>query len=238
MNYSKTAFCLLFFSSLSAAALAQNSPRQLLGDFEPGWNKYWMERKLTSQPTFYKVVSEDTNLVLQAESEKAASGIWRMLEIKPGKSGKISWRWKIDNTLAINGTEKSKTSDDYAARVFVVFEPHFLSWKTKALCYVWASKEKAGSTFQSPYAESVGMIVLQSGDENEGKWVTEERDVIADYRKIFDKDPEMITAVAIMVDTDNTGVHALSWFDDLTLDAGVNVNAADSTQATKDSSSN
>lgn len=215
----------------ASPVVAQNSGAKLLGDFEKGWDKAWIERKFTSRPTFYKDVPEDTNLVLQAESDQAASGIWRMLEIHPGKTGKISWRWKIDNTLSLDGSEKNKLYDDYAARVFVVFEPHFLSWRTKAICYVWASKEQVGSIFRSPYAESVGMIVLQSGDDNEGKWMPEERDPIADYRQVFGEAPEMIAAVAIMVDTDNTGERAVSWFDDLTLQVSASVTApADSTK--------
>jgi len=213
-------FCIIISTT---PAMAQDGSIKLLGDFEKGWEKNWMERKLTSHATIYKVVSEDTNLVLHAESNQTASGLWRMLEIHPGKTGKISWRWKIDNTLSLDGSEKNKLYDDYAARVFVVFEPHFLSWRTKALCYAWASKEKVGSIFRSPYAESVGMIVLQSGDDNEGKWMTEERDPIADYRRVFGEAPEMISGVATMVDTDNTGQHAVSWFDDLTLQVSTSV---------------
>lgn len=225
-------FLIVIYISLVSA---QNHSIKLLGDFEKGWEKHWMERKFTSRPTFYKVVSEDTNRVLQAESDQAASGLWRMLAIHPGEAGKISWRWKIDKTIWLKGTEKSKLYDDYAARVFVVFEPHFLSWKTKALCYVWAAKESRGSVFRSPYAKSVGVIVLESGDDNKGKWVTEERDPIADYRQVFGEDPEMITAVAVMVDTDNSGERALTWFDDLILE--VSEPAADSTRAAKEPTS-
>lgn len=219
MNFHKT--MLLLCALFAAPAMAQNSTTNLLGDFEKGWEENWMERKFTKRPTYYRVASDDTNKVLEAESDQAASGLWRMLELHPGKTGKISWRWKIDNTLSFKGTEKNKINDDYAARVFVVFEPHFLSWRTKALCYVWASQEKTGSIFRSPYAESVGMIVLQSGNENEDKWMTEERDPIADYRQVFGEAPEMITAVAIMVDTDNTGDRVFTWFDDLVLEVSL-----------------
>jgi hypothetical protein len=223
---------ILAFILFALPLLAQNSGVKLLGDFEKGWEKHWMERKLAPRPTQFTVVEMDDNQVLQAESHQAASGIWRMLEIHPGKTGKLSWRWKIDNNLSLKGTEKNKLYDDYAARVFVVFEPHFLSWKTKALCYVWASKENVGSMYRSPYAESVGTIVLQSGSANKGKWMTEQRDVIADYQRVFGQAPEMITGVAIMVDTDNSGELALSWFDDLILDVGASTVKPDSARST------
>jgi hypothetical protein len=208
---------ILLFLSVITAGIAQDSAQQLLGDFQKGWEKQWLERRFTTKPNHYEVVQEDTNSVLMVESDNSASGLWRMLDIHPGKSGKISWRWKVAESLSDKNSEKSKMFDDYAARVFVVFEPHFLSWKTRALCYVWAGKEPMDSIFRSPYAESVGMIVLQSGNKNKGKWMTEERDPVADYRKIFQEEPEMISAVAIMVDTDNTSQKAAAWFDDLAL---------------------
>ncbi|MFQ5770757.1 MAG: DUF3047 domain-containing protein, partial [bacterium] len=147
----------------------------------------------------------------------SASGLWRMLEIRPGRRGKISWRWKVSHNLSKKTPEKTKLGDDYAARLFVVFGPHFLSWKTRALCYVWAAQEPVGSTYRSPYAQSVGMVVVRSGGKNKGKWMKEERNIIADYEQTFGKAPEMIIAVAIMTDTDNTGQIATAYFDDIIL---------------------
>ncbi|MCH6559291.1 DUF3047 domain-containing protein, partial [candidate division KSB1 bacterium] len=44
------------------------------------------------------------------------------------------------------------------------------------------------------------------------------RGIAKDYRKVFGKAPELLTAVAIMVDTDNTNNSALTFFDDIILD--------------------
>lgn len=201
-----------------ASIYSQPSSQKLLGDFQDGWTHHWMERKFTRQPTRYTVVREDGNSVLMAESEKSASGLWRMLDIHSVKTGKISWRWKVTHSLSENVQERKKRGDDYAARVFVVFEPSFFSWRTRAICYVWAAHEPVGSIYKSPYSSSVGTIVLESGNERAGKWITEERDFIADYRKIFGNAPEMVSAVALMVDTDNTGLKTTAWFDDLVLE--------------------
>lgn len=124
-----------------------------------------------------------------------------MLDIHPGKIGKISWRWKVAKSLSKNTKEKKKRGDDYAGRLFVVFEPHFLNWRTRAICYVWAAHEPVGSIYKNPYAKSVATIVIESGNERCGIWINEERDFIADYRKYFGGAPEMVSAVAIMVDT-------------------------------------
>ncbi|MFQ5822969.1 MAG: DUF3047 domain-containing protein [bacterium] len=201
-----------------ALVFAQTISNKLLGEFENGWDKYWMERKISDKPTSYIVVQEDTNFVLMAKSDNSASGLWRMLSMHPAKRGKILWRWKVAKSLSKNTQEKNKIGDDYVARLFVVFEPHFINWKTRAICYVWAAKEPVGSNYKNPYSNSVGIIVVESGNKRTGKWITEKRDFIADYMKIFGKAPEMVSAVVIMVDTDNTGQKAMAWFDDIILE--------------------
>lgn len=214
-------FLNLFYIFNLSSVFSQTFYTKLLGDFEKGWEKHWIERKLSDKSTHYEVIQEDTNLVLMAKSDQSASGLWRMLNIHPVQIGKISWRWKIAYTLSKKNEEKDKLGDDYAARLFVVFTPHMVSWKTRAICYVWAANEPKGSIYKNPYAHSVGTIVVESGNTHKSKWITEERDFIADYIKIFGKAPEMVTAVAIMVDTDNTAQKATAWFDDIILECGI-----------------
>jgi len=207
---------LMFTTPLSA----QVTKVDLLGQFDKDWQQEWIERKISRKGTAYKVVTEDTNRVLMASCEGEASELWRMLNIAPAKRGKISWRWKVDKTFSGKLSEKSKMGDDFAARVYVVFEPHPVSWKTYALCYVWAAKQPVDTVFRNPYAKTVATIVLQSGKENRGKWIRESRDYVADFKTAFGHEPEMLTAVAIMVDSDNTGQNAISYYDDLVLEYG------------------
>ncbi|MFQ5652353.1 MAG: DUF3047 domain-containing protein [bacterium] len=218
----RTLFLALFTSALlynAPPGVAQPTRITLLGDFKKDWQKEWVERKLSARPTKYRVkVAKDSNQVLQAMSIESASALWRPLQIRPGRIGKLFWRWKIDIPLTKNTIEKSKQGDDYAARLYVVFEPHLVSWKTRALCYVWAAREPTGTIYRSPYALSVAMVVVQSGKENKGEWQSEQRDFIADYKKAFGKPPEMVTAVALMVDTDNTVQEAQTWFDDIRIE--------------------
>ena len=58
--------------------------------------------------------------------------------------------------------------------------------------------------------------MLESGDEHKGKWLSEKRNIHADYRKAFgcDKVP-MISAVAIMTGTDNIGEQTKAWYGDI-----------------------
>jgi hypothetical protein len=217
MTFSKILLLFTLCLLLITPVLSQTTSQKILGEFEKGWDSHWIERSITKKPTRYRVVQEDTNFVLMAKSKASASALWRMLNIHSVSVGKISWRWKVEKSLSKKNQEKTKIGDDYAARLIVVFQPHLVSWKTRAICYVWAAKEPVGSIYRNPYAKHVGMIVVESGNEYSGKWRKEERDFVADYQKVFKKAPEMVSAVAIMVDTDNTSQNATAWFDDIIL---------------------
>lgn len=197
----------------------QELPLELFDDFRPGWEEHWMERAMSDRPTRYEVVEdEDRGRVLRARSERSASAFWRGLDLDPAGANVVSWVWKVDKSLVGNNREKSKNGDDYAARVMILFSLEVLSPDTEAICYVWAAEEPVGIVFWNPYAEKVVTIVLQSGDERSGEWVHEQRNFVKDFRAAFGRNPEMVSAIALMVDTDNTETTATAWFDDLQIE--------------------
>jgi hypothetical protein len=59
------------------------------------------------------------------------------------------------------------------------------------------------------------MIAVNSGSEGLGEWQELQRDVLADYRRLFGRKPGRVDAVAIMTDTDNTGQQATAWYGDI-----------------------
>ncbi len=190
---------------------------QVMSDFDGDWSERWMPADLNRPLTRYSVVQDDGNAVLRADSDRSASAIWREVNLRPGASGSISWRWKVQRTVPDNLEEREKKGDDYAARVFVVFGAQPFSRKAQALCYVWAASEPIGSVYPNPYYSRVQTIVLQSGDERAGQWIVESRDFVSDYREYFGVAPDSLTGIAIMSDTDNTGTSTTAWFDDITL---------------------
>jgi len=48
-----------------------------------------------------------------------------------------------------------------------------------------------------------------------GAWVSESRNIFDDYKTAFGKEPPMITGIAIMTDSDNTGESALAYYGDI-----------------------
>lgn len=194
----------------------------LFDGFSPGWRAEWREQRLFAKPTRYDVVTEAGQPVLHAVSRAANAGLLREVTRLAPAEARLRWRWKVRASLAANTRERERAGDDYAARVFVVFENSINPFRTRAINYVWAASEKTGSVFASPYAKNVAIIVLRSGDAEAGAWQAEQRDVLADYRAFFGAPPTKISAVAVSADTDNTESTAEAWFSDLVLETRPN----------------
>ena len=61
------------------------------------------------------------------------------------------------------------------------------------------------------------MIAVQSGPQEIGRWLGEERNVYEDYRRLFGQEPPRIAGIALMTDTDNTGESAVAYYDQIVL---------------------
>jgi hypothetical protein len=169
------------------------------------------------QPYKGKTIYTLEDGVLKGHSVKAASGKIRKMKVDVKKYPRLSWSWRVEHTL--KGEDiKTKGGDDFAARVYVVFPRTFI-WRMRAINYVWAAKMPKESEAPSPYTKNSVIIAVESGDEKAGKWVSEERNVYEDYKRIFGEEPPPMGGVAIMTDTDDTQDEATAWYGDITLHA-------------------
>jgi len=133
-----------------------------------------------------------------------------------------------------HGDVAKKEGDDYPARIYVTFQYDSqkvgLFGKAKyeaakliygqypplgAINYIWESRAPVGATVPNPFTDQVHMIVVESGSSKLHTWITEERNVYDDYRRAFGEEPPMISGVAIMTDTDNTGESAEAHYGDI-----------------------
>jgi hypothetical protein len=141
--------------------------------------------------------------------------MFRKVLLDPVQFRYLRWKWKVAKPLE-NGREKTKAGDDYSARVYVIF-PGFFFWQMKAINYVWASRLPKGESFANPHTGNAMMVITESGPEKAGTWVAEQRDILADYRRLFGGEPGRLGAIAIMTDTDNTGGEATAWYGDISI---------------------
>lgn len=210
---------LITFSLVIGALCAEtaNEPRQLFDQFGTGWRDQWQEHRYFTRPTRYEVTKDEGRLVLHATSESAHMALVRPCELTNPSRARLSWEWKISTPLAANLVEQTRSGDDFAARICVVFDRSLIPLRTKSINYVWSAHLPVGTVYPSPYSRNVGMIVLRSGNADAGRWQRESRDVVADYSNYFGHAPPQISAFAVLVDTDNTGLKTEAWFTDLTL---------------------
>ena len=202
-------FCVL--SALAGTVLAAPDVRHI-GSFADSGLAGW-SAKIFKGETEYRIVEDDGQKVLQARSQGTASGLVFEAEYEPQEYPILSWRWKVGNIIA-KGDSRTKAGDDYAARIYVVF-PHWFFPKTKTLNYIWANRLPKGMVQANAFTGNAMMIAVESGGERVGEWLTERRDIVADYRRAFGEDPPHVGAIAIMTDTDNTGETAMAWYGDI-----------------------
>ena len=187
-----------------------------IGSFSSGELAGWQEETFRGKrKTHYSLVMENGRTVLKAESHNAASGILKKVDLEPVKYPVIRWSWKVAHTLNREDVTK-KSGDDFAARVYVVF-PSIFFWKTRAINYVWSKKLSRNSAVPSPYTGNAVILAVESGEEKAGVWVSEERNIREDFKRLFGEEPPRIGAVAVMTYTDDTGGDVTAWYGDITL---------------------
>jgi hypothetical protein len=197
----------------------------------PDWKP--LTFKKIERHTTYKLVRDNDTVVIKALAEASASGLVREIKINPKEYPIIQWRWKV-MTILKKADVHRKEGDDYPARIYITFEydPSKLSFFEKvkyeavkllygkypphgAINYIWESKVPLGTIVPNPYTDRVRMIVVESGETKLNQWVNEERNIYEDYKKAFGEEPPMISGVAIMTDTDNTGETATAYYGDI-----------------------
>jgi hypothetical protein len=196
-----------------------------------GWKP--LTFKKIEKHTSYTLVKDEDGVVVKAVAQASASGLTREIRIDPREYPIVQWRWKVENVLK-KGNVRRKEGDDYPARLYIAFEydPASLGFFEKAeyemakllygqypplgaINYIWESTAPVGTLVPNPFTKRAMMIVVESGDARLGQWVDEERNVFEDYQKAFGKAPPMISGVAIMTDTDNTGESATAYYGDI-----------------------
>lgn len=207
-------FCLFLAGIVFSTSTLAWTKELAVSDFArqglAGWNT-----KIFAGETRYQLVQDDGRVVLQAVSQAAASCLIKEIEFQPAEYRYLRWSWKIDKTIK-GGDEKTKAGDDYAARLYVVFPGRFF-WQTRAINYIWANQLAKNASIANAFTAQAMMVAVESGPASAGRWLFEERDIRADYQRLFGEEPEKAAAIAIMTDTDNTGESAVAWYGDIIL---------------------
>ena len=181
--------------------------------------------------TDYNLVRRDSTVVLQARSTNGSSGLIRHPRVDLAEHPILEWRWRVE-ALPARADVATDTTDDAAARLYVTFDYDDLGLidriklallrrfgydkaPSRALNYLWSSQRAPGTIIESPYTDQIMMLPVRTGTARVGEWVTERRNVRADYREAYGEAPPPVNGIAIMTDTDNTGGTARALYGDI-----------------------
>ena len=170
-------------------------------------------RKVKGKTTYTLGFNENGNYI-RAEAEGKASGLGKELKINLLKTPFINITWKVEKDLP-GIIENSKKGHDYAARVFVVKKTGTTALSNRAINYVFSSNNSVGNNWPSPYTKKSIDYVLSTTKEHHDQWITVKANVREHFKKLHDLDVSELTGVAIMTDTDNSKLKAISYYQNI-----------------------
>jgi len=201
----------LFSAILVLILQAHTAPLAFIVLNTAGWDpgrlpSDWQVKVNHGRPDF-SVCSDSLGPCLHLRSVKASFGLERRVNIDAAEMPFLTWRWKVTR-LPEGGDFRHPASDDQAAQVLVAFADR------RILTYIWdtsAPKDTAQSASVIPLVH-IFAIVCESGAAETAQWVSESRNLAADYQRAFGKPAPRVNGLRIQINSQHTGTVAESYF--------------------------
>jgi len=162
----------------------------------------------------FKILKENNETIAYFKSVSASFSLEKPLQIDPIKYPYIYWSWKVIR-LPVGGDVRLKKKNDQAAQLLIAFEGK------KIISYVWDTSAPEGTiTDESigwPINAQIKIIVVKSGSTDLNKWVSFNRNIVEDYKKLYNESPPFIKGVRVQINTQNTKTIAESFFGKIVL---------------------
>ena len=166
-----------------------------------GWRPY---ETIGGRPAYdFTVVESDGRRALLLKSHDDHSTIARELHVDLRATPILEWSWKAVQ-LPAGGDIRRKETSDLTAHVYVIWPRFPAMVRSRLIGYVWDAAAPVQTVEKSRKTGSVHFFVLRSGPGELGRWLTERRNVLEDYRRVFGEDPEDPRAIALSIDTNDT----------------------------------
>ena len=164
--------------------------------------------------TIYTIGKNENGNYLKAVADNAASGLGKEIKIDLDDTPFINISWKVEKDLK-GIKENTKKGHDFAARVFVIKKTGATPLSNRAINYVYSSNMNIDDYKPSPYTKKSIDYVLSTTKINLDEWVTVKANVKEDFKKLHKLDVKELDGVAIMVDTDNSKMKAISYYQNI-----------------------
>src|SRR5919202_2693251 len=134
-----------------------------------------------------ELVRDDGKQALRMRSDQASFSLQKQIRISLQASPFLVWDWKVTE-LPKGGDFRRSGRDDQAAQLIIAFSSsHFLY-------YIWDSTAPKGlvAAAPAPMFKKIFAVVMQSGTQGLGTWITERRNLIDDYKQAYGEAPDAI----------------------------------------------
>jgi hypothetical protein len=182
--------------------------------------KDWSEKMFRGK-TDYAVADAGGEPALRAASKGTSSAIYKEVDVPIHLMPQLEWEWRVARFPS--GKKEGAAFDaaetnDFPARLYVIFKGRSI-FSSDIIEYLWDDRFPQGTHGRSPHSERVRMLVLRSGaPADPAAWAAEKRDLVADYRLLFGKEPSRdVGALAFMCDSDDTQSESESFVKQITV---------------------
>lgn len=175
----------------------------------------WKGQSWGSPKYEFRIVTQGGRKVLHLKSANDSSTVSKEIKVDVKSQPILQWSWQAV-TLPKGGDARKSATDDQAAQLYVTF-PRFPSQvRSRIISYLWDTTAPVGAVFKSEKTGLVTYVVVRSGPADLGKWLTESRNVLEDYKKIYGEAPgEEVGAISISIDSNDTRSAAESYFGEI-----------------------
>ena len=173
-----------------------------------------LKKRKVKGETSWTLDSNDKGNYIKAEAKGVGSGLGKEVLIDLNKTPIINITWKVEKDLS-GIIENSKKGHDFAARVFVVKKTGSTALSNRAVNYVFSSNNEIGEYWRSPYTKKSIDYVLSTTKQNLNEWITVKANVKEHFKLLHDLDVKELNGVAIMTDTDNSKLKAVSYYQNI-----------------------
>ena len=186
-------------------------------------------------PTQYQTEMVGSRTTLVARANSSVSMLRKPLRIEPSQLGSIRFSWLLPQ-LITNADMGERGSDDSPVRLVLAFEGDRSTFSLKnamlnelaltltgeempyaTLMYVWCNRRPVGSVMHNHRTDRIRQLVVESGNTGLQQWRDYERNIRADYEKVFGEAPGALVGIAVMTDSDNTKSNVLAHYGDISL---------------------
>lgn len=195
----------LFLAAAAAAAdfTVEDWSQQAIGS--TGVPAGWKSQSWGSPKYDFTIISNDGTKALHMRSANEGSTIVKDVKGKVDlkETPILEWTWKVI-TLPKGGNSCKKATDDQAAQVFVAWPRFPEAVRSRVIGYVWDSTQPVGTICRSEKSGTVTYVVVRSGSSELGRWFTERRNVVEDFRRIYDDAADAPGGVSVAIDSNDT----------------------------------